>query len=98
MKMEQYVGIKLVKATPMNRIDYNTYRGWTMPSNENGADAGYLIEYEAADGNPSNDDRHEGHITWTPARAFEASHRQTNAWWGLIWTLLRSVLSRTQPA
>jgi len=35
----------MVKAEPMNRGDYNTYRGWQIPSDENPSDAGYVLEY-----------------------------------------------------
>ena len=29
--MKTYIGIKKVEAEPMNRGDYNKYRGWTIP-------------------------------------------------------------------
>lgn len=29
--MKQYIGTKLIKARPMNRADYNMYRGWDFP-------------------------------------------------------------------
>lgn len=96
MKMEQYVGIKLVQAAPMTRGEYNAYRGWALPENEKASDAGFLIEYAPQDGNPGNDSRHEGYITWTPATAFEPSYRKVNAWWGAIWTLLDTVLKSTR--
>ena len=40
-----YEGTKLVQATPMNRLEYNQYRGWDLPAYENGADEGFLVEY-----------------------------------------------------
>lgn len=43
--MKQYIGTKEVKATPMNRGDYNALRGWQVPENENPADDGYLVVY-----------------------------------------------------
>ena len=43
--MKLYIGTKQVTATPMTRLAYNKYRGWTVPADENGADAGYLVEY-----------------------------------------------------
>ena len=39
---EKYLGVALVDAEPMNRADYNTYRGWELPADENGKDLGYL--------------------------------------------------------
>ena len=32
MSMPTYIGTKLVKATPMTRLDYNEYRGWQIVS------------------------------------------------------------------
>lgn len=69
-----YVGTKTLKAWPMNRLEYNQYRGWILPLDENGEDAGYLVEYEP-DGNP-NSVRHEGYISWSPAAVFEATYRE----------------------
>lgn len=39
--VKQYIGTKMIKAKPMNRGDYNKYRGWTIPEGENPADEGY---------------------------------------------------------
>jgi hypothetical protein len=36
--MEKYLGVKMIQATPMNRLDYNKYRGWELPADENGTD------------------------------------------------------------
>ena len=41
---------KAVNAKPMMRQEYNDFRGWQLPENENGADEGYLVEYQ--DGEP----------------------------------------------
>ncbi len=41
--MKNYVGTKVVGAEPMNRGEYNTYRGWQIPKNENPTDEGYHI-------------------------------------------------------
>jgi hypothetical protein len=66
--MQSYVGTKLVKGQPMNRQEYNDYRGWTLPADENGADAGYLVEY--LDGGQPNHPAHTGYISWSPAEQF----------------------------
>jgi hypothetical protein len=76
MVMETYIGTKLIKAAPMTRAAYNDYRGWTLPENENGEDAGYLVEY--IDGGKPNDDRHEGYISWSPVDVFDNAYRLTN--------------------
>lgn len=57
--MSHYIATQSVKATPMSRIEYNEMRGWTLPDNENGFDAGFLVEYIAT-----------GHINWLPREIF----------------------------
>lgn len=64
-----YVSHKKVKRTPMTREEYNHYRGWKLPSDENGADAGYLVEY--LDGGGQNHPDHEGYISWSPKEQFD---------------------------
>ena len=39
--MVNYIGIKKIKAEPMTRGDYNKFRGWNIPENENPNDSGY---------------------------------------------------------
>ncbi len=68
-----YFGFKSIHAVPMNRREYNDYRGWEMPSDENGDDPGFLIE--DADGGPTNDPRHAGYISWSPVDVFGRSYR-----------------------
>ena len=36
--MKAYIGTKMINAAPMNRLEYNQFRGWTLPEDENGAD------------------------------------------------------------
>lgn len=33
--MKEYIGTKRLKAAPMNRFEYNNYRGWKTPYDEN---------------------------------------------------------------
>lgn len=72
-----YYGTKRVLAWPMTRSDYNQYRGWRLPADENGEDAGYLLEY--SDGDRSNHPNHKGYISWSPADVFESTYRPTTA-------------------
>lgn len=72
--MEHYVGTKQVLATPMTRQEYNDYRGWTLPANEDGGDEGMLVEY--VDGGEPNDSRHAGYISWSPKDVFDRFYRQ----------------------
>jgi len=74
--MKTYIGTKIVKASlPMNRLEYNLYRGWDLPKDENGLDEGYLIEY--TDGGTPNDSRHAGYISWSPKEQFDNAYRTT---------------------
>jgi hypothetical protein len=73
--MKTFIGTKTIKATPMTRGHYNAYRGWELPANENGADAGYLVEY--TDGGKPNHPGHEGYISWSPKEQFENAYRET---------------------
>ena len=68
-KGQLYTSNETVIATPMNRVEYNVYRGWVLPSNEHPNDAGYLVEH--IDGGESNHPNHLGYITWIPKDVFE---------------------------
>jgi hypothetical protein len=62
-KMKKYIGTKMIEAKPMNRGDYNTYRGWNIPKDENPADEGYLVMYS------------DGYESWSPKKQFEEAYR-----------------------
>lgn len=68
----EHIGTKALLAAPMTRGDYNTYRGWTIPADEDPSEAGYLVEY--LDGGKPNDDRHTGYISWSPADVFARAY------------------------
>lgn len=74
MTMKQYTGTKTVLATAMTRGDYNAYRGWMILADEDPTDAGYLVEY--TDGGKTNDSRHAGYISWSPADVFERAYKE----------------------
>ena len=76
-----YEGTKRVHAKPMNRGDYNSYRGWEVPADENPSDDGYLVEY--VDGGRGNDSRHAGYISWSPKDVFERSYKEVKTVPGL---------------
>lgn len=73
--MKQYIGTKIVKMKPMNRAEYNAYRKWELPSDENGGDDGYLVEY--LDGGKPNVDGHSGYVSWSPKEQADAAYRET---------------------
>lgn len=76
-EMQQYIGTKQVRGTPMNRADYNALRGWTVPIEENPADDGYLVEY--LDGGTPNHPGFAGYISWSPKKQFEDAYRPCDA-------------------
>lgn len=72
-----YYGTKRIAAKPMTRLEYNTFRGWELPSNENGADEGYLVEY--LDGGNPNVEGYAGYVSWSPKEQFEAAYKADGA-------------------
>lgn len=76
MTKSLYIGTKVILAKPMNRQEYNDYRGWQLPDDEDGTDAGYLIEY--TDGGRANHPDHKGYISWSPADVFNRAYRPAN--------------------
>jgi hypothetical protein len=66
--MDTYLGSLTVNAKPMTRQEYNNFRGWTLPDDEDGNDAGYLVEDLVTD-----------HINWQPKAVFnELFHNSGN--------------------
>ncbi|SHN03792.1 Protein of unknown function [Anaerosporobacter mobilis DSM 15930] len=77
--MKKYIGTKMLQATPMSIGDYNKYRGWTIPSNENPNDEGYLVEYE------------DGYQSWSPKEVFEKAYKECNGMvFGIAVELLKN--------
>lgn len=74
--MKQYIGVKLINAKPMTRAEYNTFRGWQLPADENGADEGFLVEY--LDGGKGNTDLYAGYVSWSPAEVFHNAYGPTD--------------------
>jgi hypothetical protein len=60
--MKAYIGTKLIHAEPMTRGDYNEYRGWTIPENENPEDEGYFVLYS------------DDYVSWSPKDVFESAY------------------------
>ncbi|WP_228155367.1 DUF2829 domain-containing protein [Acinetobacter sp. ACNIH2] len=61
----------------MTRGEYNDYRGWQIPENEDPTEQGYLVEY--VDGGKPNDERHAGYISWSPKDVFEQSYKSSGS-------------------
>lgn len=66
MNFEEYIGTKRIKAKPMTRGEYNKYRSWITPENENPDDEGYLVKYYP-----------DGYQSWSPKEAFENAYRKS---------------------
>lgn len=64
--MKKYIGVKLVEARPMTRGEYNIFRGWTIPENEDPSDKGYKTVTP------------DGLIQWQPKQQFKETHRPTD--------------------
>ena len=65
--MKTYIGTKIIEAKPMTRGDYNIFRGWKIPENENPEDGGYLVKYP------------DGYISWSPKEVFEEAYRECDS-------------------
>ena len=57
--MIEYIGTEIVKAEPMTLGDYNDYRGWNIPEDEDPEREGYLVEQP------------NGYVSWSPKEIFE---------------------------
>ena len=73
---QQFIGTKIILAVAMTRLAYNDYRGWALPADENGDDAGYLVEY--VDGGAPNHPDHASYISWSPKAQFDNAYRPTS--------------------
>jgi hypothetical protein len=87
--MKQYIGTKLVRMQPMTRGEYNDFRGWTVPDNENPEDEGYLVEY--LDGGKPNTPHYAGYVSWSPKAQADAAYRPTE---GLTFGLAIEALKK----
>jgi hypothetical protein len=61
--MEKYIGVKLIEAEPMNLGDYNKFKGWAIPENEDPKTEGYKVKYS------------DDYISWSPKEVFEEAYR-----------------------
>ena len=76
--MKKYIGTKMIEAAPMSRGEYNRYRGWTIPKDENPADEGYLVKYS------------DGYESWSPKKQFEEAYRECdNMTFGLAIEMMK---------
>jgi hypothetical protein len=62
--MKTYIGTKIIKAEKMTRGDYNKYKNWDIPKNENPLDEGYLVKYS------------DSYESWSPKEQFDLAYRE----------------------
>lgn len=74
--MQHCIGTKQVNLAPMTRAEYNEFRGWTLSSDEDGNDDGYLVEY--LDGGKPNVEGYAGYVSWSPKAQADAAYRSTD--------------------
>lgn len=76
--MQKYVGTKQIEARPMTREEYNNYRGWSIPADENPSDKGYLVRYS------------DGYESWSPEKQFNEAYRPCgNMTFGIALEMLK---------
>lgn len=74
-EMKAYIGTKQINATPMNRQEYNDFRSWKLPVDEDGTDEGFLVEYVG--GGEANTDQFNGYVSWSPKEVFERAYNSS---------------------
>lgn len=57
--MSYVISTRLMKSEKMTRGEYNYFRGWSIPANENPNDDGYILQDNT------------GHISWIPEEQYE---------------------------
>jgi hypothetical protein len=62
--VKKYIGFKTLQAEPMNLGEYNLFRGWQIPADEDPKKDGYKVAYS------------DGYVSWSPKEIFEKSYMQ----------------------
>ena len=62
--MKNYIGVKIVKAEPMTKTEYNKRRPPLSPLLDQNDEDGYIIRYP------------DGYVSWSPKDVFEQAYRQ----------------------
>lgn len=93
--MQQFIGTKMILGKPMTLGDYNLYRGWDIPADEDPHDIGWLVEYPDKDN--TNHPNHDGYISWSPAEAFKAYRPTDGMTFGLAIEAMKIGLSVRLP-
>jgi hypothetical protein len=73
--MKEFIGTKIINAKPMSLLEYNAFRGWNIPNNEDGATTGFLVEY-INEGN-ANTEKYKNYVSWSPSEVFENTYKSS---------------------
>lgn len=68
-ELKHYECHKEVDARPMPLGEYNEYRGWQLPEDEDPARLGYLVIY--------NKDTPDHYESWSPKEVFDDGYSET---------------------
>lgn len=75
-QMETFTGTKVIKAISTTRAEYCAYRGWDLPSDEDGDEEIMLVEYPVDPQSKPNHENHRGYISMSPKHVFEKAYRK----------------------
>lgn len=72
--MDKFISMGIVSAQQMTRGEYNTLRGWELPANEDGLDAGFLVVDNSV--SERNVDGYDGYVNWLPLSVFRRRYER----------------------
>lgn len=61
--MKNYIGVKIVKAEPMTKGEFEKRKGSVSPLLEKDSTEGYMVKYP------------DGYVSWSPKDVFETAYR-----------------------
>lgn len=61
--MKNYIGVKIVKAEPMTKGEFEKRKGSVSPLLEKDLAEGYMVKYP------------DGYVSWSPKDVFETAYR-----------------------
>lgn len=64
--LKEYKCHKEVQAVPMNLGEYNKFKEWTIPEDEDPEALGYLVLYD------------DGYTSWSPKKQFDEGYKEIN--------------------
>ena len=62
--MKNYIGVKIVKAEPMTKGEFEKMRGAVSSMLEDDTTPGYMVKYP------------DGYLSWSPKSVFEKAYRE----------------------